>query len=77
MVEGRFSRKLLLQVKTLLAEPGVDGARAVRDTVLLALAYDTAARVQELCDLNIADIRRTNTIIVTIHGKGSKSGTCP
>jgi integrase/recombinase XerD len=60
------------EVKTLLAEPGTNGARTIRDTVLLALAYDTAARVQELCDLNIADIRDSNPITVTIHGKGSK-----
>ena len=60
------------EVKTLLAEPGTASIRAVRDTVLLALAYDTAARVQELCDLDIADIRRSKPITVTIHGKGSK-----
>ncbi|MCA1681641.1 MAG: site-specific integrase, partial [Actinobacteria bacterium] len=35
------------EVKALLAEPGSASARAVRDTALLALAYDTAARVQE------------------------------
>ncbi len=44
------------EVKALLAEPGTASARAVRDTVLLALAYDTAARVQELCDLDVAEI---------------------
>jgi site-specific recombinase XerD len=60
------------EVKTLLAEPGTASARAIRDTVLLALAYDTAARVQELCDLNVADIRRANPMTVTIRGKGSK-----
>ena len=60
------------EVKTLLAEPGTATARAVRDTVLLALAYDTAARVQELCDLDVADIRRASPMIVVIHGKGSK-----
>jgi integrase/recombinase XerD len=60
------------EVKTLLAEPGTVGARAVRDTVLLALAYDTAARVQELCDLNVADIRGSDPMTVTIRGKGSK-----
>ena len=32
------------EVKTLLAGPGTSSARALRDTVLLALAYDTAAR---------------------------------
>ncbi len=60
------------EVKALLAEPGTASARALRDTVLLALAYDTAARVQELCDLNVADIRRANPMTVTIRGKGSK-----
>lgn len=60
------------EVKMLLAEPGTASTRAARDTVLLALAYDTAARVQELCDLNVADIRHSNPITVTIHGKGSK-----
>ena len=60
------------EVKTLLTEPGTASARAVRDTVLLALAYDTAARVQELCDLDVADIRRGSPMTVVIRGKGSK-----
>jgi integrase/recombinase XerD len=60
------------EVKTLLTEPGTASARAIRDTVLLALAYDTAARVQELCDLDVADIRRASPMTVVIHGKGSK-----
>jgi site-specific recombinase XerD len=65
------------EVKTLLAEPGTASTRAVRDTVLLTLAYDTAARVQELCDLNVTDIRRANPMTVTIHGKGSKTRYVP
>lgn len=60
------------EVKTLLAQPGAGTARALRDTVLLALAYDTAARAQELCDLNVADIRRSTPVTVTVRGKGSK-----
>ena len=60
------------EVKTLLAEPGTASARAVRDTVLLALAYDTAARVQEPCDLDVAGIRRGSPMTVVIRGKGSK-----
>ncbi|MGH3520926.1 MAG: tyrosine-type recombinase/integrase [Haloechinothrix sp.] len=60
------------EVKTLLAEPGTNGTRAIRDTVLLALAYDSAARVQELCDLNVTDIRRGTPMTVTIRGKGAK-----
>ena len=65
------------EVKTLLAQPGTASTRAVRDTVLLAVAYDTAARVQELCDLNISDVRRANPITVTIRGKGSKTRYVP
>jgi integrase/recombinase XerD len=60
------------EVRTLPAGPGTASARAVRDTVLLALAYDTAARVQELCDLDVADIRRGSPMTVVIHAKGSK-----
>lgn len=60
------------EIRTLLAGPGTASARAVRDTILLALAYDTAARVQELCDLNVADIRRGSPMTVVIHGKGDK-----
>jgi integrase/recombinase XerD len=60
------------EVKALLTEPGTASGRAVRDTVLLTVAYDTAARVQELCDLDVADIRAANPMTVTIRGKGSK-----
>jgi len=60
------------EVKALLSEPGQASARGIRDTVLLSLAYDTAARVQELCDLNVADIRCSTPMTVTIRGKGSK-----
>jgi integrase/recombinase XerD len=65
------------EVKALLAQPGTATGRAVRDTVLLTLAYDTAARVQELCDLNVANVRTANPTIVTIHGKGSKTRYVP
>ena len=65
------------EVKALLAQPGTASGRAVRDTILLTLAYDTAARVQELCDLDVANVRTANPTIVTIHGKGSKTRYVP
>ena len=40
------------EVKALLAEPDPATRRGLRDTVLLSVLYDTAARVQEICDLN-------------------------
>jgi integrase/recombinase XerD len=60
------------EVTALLAAPATASARAVKDTVLLALAYDTAACVQELCDLTVADIRRSKPMTAVIHGKESK-----
>jgi len=40
------------EVKALLAAPDPATRRGLRDTVLLSTLYDTAARVQEICDLN-------------------------
>ena len=65
------------EVKVLLGEPGTASPRAIRDTVLLAVAYDTAARVQELCDLDIADVRHAKPTTLTIRGKGSKTRYLP
>ena len=65
------------EVKVLLGEPGTASPRDTRDTVLLAVAYDTAARVQELCDLDVADVRQAKPTTLTIHGKESKTRYVP
>jgi site-specific recombinase XerD len=65
------------EVKALLAQPDPATRRGLRDTVLLATLYDTAARVQELCDLNTADVRAVRPMLVTLHGKGSKTRRVP
>jgi integrase/recombinase XerD len=61
------------EVKALLAAPDPATRRGLRDTVLLSTLYDTAARVQEICDLNTADVRAARPTLVTLHGKGSKT----
>ena len=65
------------EVKALLAEPDPATRRGLRDTVLLSTLYDTAARVQEICDLNTADVRAAHPMLVTLHGKGSKTRRVP
>ncbi len=65
------------QVKVLLAEPDPATRRGLRDTVLLSTLYDTAARVQEICDLNAADVRAAHPTMVTLHGKGAKTRRVP
>lgn len=44
-----------------------------RDATLLRLLYDSAARVQELCDLRVRDVFLDNNPHVLLHGKGNKS----
>jgi len=65
------------EVKALLAEPDPTTRRGQRDTVLLSTLYDTAARVQEICDLNTADVRAARPMMVTLRGKGSKTRRVP
>ena len=65
------------EVKALLAAPDPATRRGLRDTVLLSTIYDTAARVQEICDLNTADVRAARPMLVTLHGKGSKTRRVP
>jgi len=65
------------EVKALLAEPDPATRRGLRDTVLLSTLYDTAARVQEICDLNTCDVRAARPMVVTLHGKGSKTRRVP
>ena len=48
-----------------------------RDRALLLLMYNTGARVQEIVDLDVCDIRLDPVPIVTLQGKGRKQRTCP
>ena len=48
-----------------------------RDAVLLRLLYDTAARVQELCDMKVRDVYLDGNPYVMLHGKGQKDRYVP
>jgi integrase/recombinase XerD len=48
-----------------------------RDRALLLLLYNTGARVQEVVDLTIGDVRLHPVPLVTLRGKGRKQRTCP
>lgn len=51
--------------------------RGVRDLTLLTMLYDTGARVQEICDLSIGNLRLGKPASVTLTGKGRKTRTVP
>lgn len=65
------------EMKILLDQPDTASRQGMRDFVLLVVLYDTAARVQELIDLKIADVRISNPSVVTLTGKGNKRRQVP
>lgn len=65
------------EMEIFLQQPDRNKDSGKRDLVLLATLYDTAARVQELIDLKIKDIRLDSPVVITLHGKGRKSRQVP
>ena len=55
----------------------IDPIHDARDRALLLLLYNTGARVQEVIDLDVGDLRRGPVALVTLQGKGRKQRTCP
>lgn len=65
-------------VEALIRAPGQRTRRGVRDTTIVLLLFDAAARVQEVLDLTIADIDTTaGHGRVTLTGKGRRTRTIP
>jgi integrase/recombinase XerD len=60
------------QTRRLLAQPDRSTRRGRRDATLLATLYDTAARVSELADLAVRDIRVEPPALAVLTGKGRK-----
>lgn len=65
------------QTRQLLAAPDRSTRNGRRDATLLATLYDTAARVQELSDLTVRDIRLDNPAMAALTGKGHKTRHVP
>lgn len=65
-------------VDALIRAPGPHTSRGRRDTTIILLIFDAAARVQEVLDLTPADIDTTpGAGRVTLTGKGRKTRTVP
>ena len=65
------------QTRRLLAGPDRSARQGRRDATLLATLYDTGARVQELADLNVRDIRLQRPAMASLTGKGRKTRHVP
>ncbi len=64
-------------IKLLLQQPNRTSKQGRRDFALLALMYDTGARVQEIADLRAENIRCTSPYTIKITGKGQKTRIVP
>jgi len=65
------------QVAYLLEQPDESTKRGRRDLTLMAVLYDTGARVQELIDLKVCDVRLVPPATITLTGKGNKKRNVP
>ena len=54
-----------------------DGSLALRDRALLMFLYNTGARVQEVANVQFADLDLNEPYRVRLHGKGDKWRSCP
>jgi integrase/recombinase XerD len=65
------------EMRIILSQPDSSTKDGFRNLVLLSVLYDTAARVDELINLKVKDVRLMNPAIITLHGKGSKIRQVP
>ncbi|WP_373230615.1 site-specific integrase [Cohnella sp.] len=64
-------------IKLILSKPDVTSFSGRRDLVLLSLLYDTGARVQEIADITVRDVRLVNPATIRLVGKGNKARIVP
>ena len=65
------------EMRILLSMPNPSTKTGARDMVLLAVLYDSAARVQEIIDLKAKDLRLDKPAVMALHGKGNKTRHVP
>ena len=71
---GYLSKEELAEI---LAQPDLRTPDGRRDAVLLSVLYDTGARVQEVIDLSVGDVRLDPPAQLRLLGKGRKMRTVP
>lgn len=60
------------EMRTLLDSVDQTTPQGIRDYAILLMLYNSGARVQEICDLKIKDVRMDSPYLVTLTGKGQK-----
>lgn len=64
-------------VNAILQQPDTSTLLGKRDAFMMLFLYKTGARVQELVDVRLCDLKVGSTASVTLHGKGAKARIVP
>jgi site-specific recombinase XerD len=64
-------------VKVLLSQPDIRTKSGRKHIVILSFLFATGCRVQELCDMRVADSMYNDNTVAKITGKGNKSRYVP
>ena len=59
-------------LKNILKKPDITEQMGIRDLAILCVCYDTGARVQEIVNLTVKDLRLENPPKIRLFGKGNK-----
>ena len=65
------------QLAYLFEQPNTSTKRGRRNLALMVILYDVGARVQELIDLKVCDVRLAEPATITLTGKGNKKRNIP
>jgi len=65
------------QLAYLFKQPNTTTKRGRRDLTLMVVLYDAGARVQELIDLRVCEVRLAQPSTITLTGKGNKKRVVP
>jgi len=65
------------EMQAMLDSVEINSRTAIRDQALLLLLYNTGARVSEIVELKLSDLRLDGTAQVDLLGKGRKHRACP
>lgn len=64
-------------ITKLLNQPNLNTENGYRDALILTILYECAARVTEVTDILVGDIRFSEPCTIVLHGKGSKDRIVP
>ncbi len=68
---------LFEDIQCILKQPDITKRNGRRDLVIMCLLYDTGARVSELTNVRVRDVRLASPARIILYGKGMKQRSVP